>query len=320
MVANERLASFGPDGVTLFFAISGFLITTLLLRERARNGQVDLRAFYVRRSLRIFPLYYAVLLLYVLLVLLMERHSPVGRQFFANLPFFLTYTSNIFVQLDGRVIFYYAWSLAAEEQFYVSWPPVMKLLRTNAAGVALLALISAGLIGVELMDYFGGEPSRSTMRFVLGVPLAIVLAAMMAICMHTPRGFATIRPFVAGKFASALWLAAVIATLASSGAPRFAIHASMVGLVLSCVARPDHLLASPLAWRPLAYVGKISYGLYLLHMLAKHVALKLLVVLGLQQNWVLVFIGTLAIGLVAAFLSFRYFESLFLARKTRFER
>jgi peptidoglycan/LPS O-acetylase OafA/YrhL len=62
MVASEW-AQHGHHGVTLFFAISGFLITTLLLRERDRHGAIDLRAFYVRRALRIFPLYYAVLLI-----------------------------------------------------------------------------------------------------------------------------------------------------------------------------------------------------------------------------------------------------------------
>ena len=87
----------GDEGVTLFFAISGFLITTLLLRERDTAGSINLRAFYIRRALRIFPLYYAVVALYVVLTLLFERTTPAGREFFANLIFFLTYTSNWYV-------------------------------------------------------------------------------------------------------------------------------------------------------------------------------------------------------------------------------
>jgi peptidoglycan/LPS O-acetylase OafA/YrhL len=68
----------GHHGVSLFFAISGFLITTLLLRERVRNGQVSLGRFYGRRTLRIFPLYYAVIALYVALVYLLDRRSDAG--------------------------------------------------------------------------------------------------------------------------------------------------------------------------------------------------------------------------------------------------
>jgi peptidoglycan/LPS O-acetylase OafA/YrhL len=108
----------GYLGVSLFFAISGFLITTLL-REQDTHGQISLGRFYARRSLRIFPLYYAVLGIYVLLVVFAEKGVEERAEFFANLPSFLTYTSNWFVTLepDKRIIFYFAWSLATEEQF-----------------------------------------------------------------------------------------------------------------------------------------------------------------------------------------------------------
>src|SRR4051812_45786402 len=114
---NATLAHIGSQGVTLFFAISGFLITTLLLRERTRNAGIDIRSFYVRRVLRIFPLYYTVLAIYVSVVTVMERHTAAGDAFFGHLIYFATCTSNLFVPLEGRVIFYFAWSVAAEAQF-----------------------------------------------------------------------------------------------------------------------------------------------------------------------------------------------------------
>uniref|UniRef100_UPI0025BF7B9B acyltransferase family protein n=1 Tax=Hydrogenophaga sp. TaxID=1904254 RepID=UPI0025BF7B9B len=106
--SGTPLATIGGEGVTLFFAISGFLITTLLLRERDRRGTIDLRAFYVRRTLRIFPIYYLTLLTYVVLVWTFERDSEAGQEFFSNLPYFFTYTSNWFVELKERTIFYFA--------------------------------------------------------------------------------------------------------------------------------------------------------------------------------------------------------------------
>ncbi|MBI5547376.1 MAG: acyltransferase [Deltaproteobacteria bacterium] len=121
----------GFHGVSLFFAISGFLITTLLLREQDTKGQISLSRFYLRRTLRIFPLYYLVLGVYTVLVLVVERGSVAGQGFMANLPSFLTYTSNWLVSRDAgaRVIFYFAWSLATEEQFYLLWPSVVRFAR-----------------------------------------------------------------------------------------------------------------------------------------------------------------------------------------------
>ncbi len=84
-----RMGSFGVD---VFFGISGFLITTLLLRERAKKGKISLRDFYLRRSLRIWPLYYAVLGLYVFLVVFLQRGTGRDHVFFHFLPGYLTYT------------------------------------------------------------------------------------------------------------------------------------------------------------------------------------------------------------------------------------
>ena len=129
-VHDLALLNQGRRGVDFFFAISGFLITTLLLREHSRSGGISLRDFYFRRTLRIFPLYYAVLCLYCVLAFLTLSGKPKGAEFWNNLPAFLTYTSNWFVSADHAgdgVTFYFAWSLATEEQFYLFWPPLMVL-------------------------------------------------------------------------------------------------------------------------------------------------------------------------------------------------
>ena len=84
----------GYLGVDFFFAISGFLITTLLVREQNATSRISLGKFYARRCLRIFPLYYVTLLLYVVLVALTQHNSAEGKDFFRHLPAFATYTSN----------------------------------------------------------------------------------------------------------------------------------------------------------------------------------------------------------------------------------
>src|SRR5262249_21276718 len=110
-------------GVDLFFVISGFLIVTLLLRERSLTGAISLQKFYIRRTLRIFPLYYAVILGMAAYYVTLSRHSPSGGRFLSELPYYLTYTADFFPVGFGIV-----WSLAAEEQFYVLWPSVEKWL------------------------------------------------------------------------------------------------------------------------------------------------------------------------------------------------
>jgi len=82
----------GEWGVHIFFAISGFLITTLLLREQNRSGTISIRDFYIRRSLRIWPLYYATVAIYAVIMLTFQRGSGRAHTFFHYLPGFLTYT------------------------------------------------------------------------------------------------------------------------------------------------------------------------------------------------------------------------------------
>jgi peptidoglycan/LPS O-acetylase OafA/YrhL len=318
-------AQVGHHGVTLFFAISGFLITTLLLREHDRFGCIDLRAFYIRRALRIFPLYYAVLLAYVVLVFALERHSPAGKEFFSNLKYFATYTSNLFVALDGRTIFYFSWSLAAEEQFYLVWPPLLKKLGTRTRALAAIAVVVVllAVLEVALPWIVGADAARATQAALRKVPLAIVAGVGAALVLHDPRSFERWRPWLAGsRWHSAAWAAIALACLWLDGGvlPWAALHLSFALLVAACCMREDHVLAPLLRWQPMAYVGSISYGLYLLHMLCKNALVKAVAPTGFALGPWTMFAGTALLSVIVAGLSFRWFETPFLRAKVPFER
>lgn len=307
---SHALVDAGTSGVTLFFAISGFLITTLMLRERKRTGHVDLQAFYWRRALRIFPLYYMTLLAYVVIVYALERNSPVGQTFFNNLPYFASYTSNIFVPLDGRVIFYFSWSLAAEEQFYLIWPLVLTRLRSDLhASLLLITVISVCVYGHIFQN-----------RFLSSVPLAILAGALLAIALNDRFWFRRLS-FVFGKS----WCTAVVIVLlgASLGThqPYGFVNAFLcVSLVACCVIREQHPLAGILSLPWVAYLGSISYGMYLLHMLSKNLVVKSLQFLHLPMDGLHVFVLTILAVTAVAGLVFRYFESIFLGMKLRYAR
>ncbi|MGC1606324.1 MAG: acyltransferase, partial [Candidatus Acidiferrum sp.] len=141
----------GAFGVSVFFGISGFLITSLLLREQLKYGRISLRDFYIRRSLRIWPLYYAVLALYLVLVLTLQRGTGRDHVFFHYLPGYLTFTYTWFAGWQASAaIFNFAWSLSVEEQFYMLWAGVLRFLR----GV-LPMMIMCLLIGLRAATDIG---------------------------------------------------------------------------------------------------------------------------------------------------------------------
>ena len=312
----SALLASGPHGVTLFFAISGFLIVTLLLRERDRTGQIDLKAFYIRRSLRIFPLYYAVVAIYALLVFVIERNNPVGREFFNNLPLFLTYTSNWFVLLEGRVIFYFAWSLAAEEQFYLVWPTVQKFFSPKHALATVIAAIIV-VTSTQLMSTGDVGNTTGLHRIVIGIPLAICFGVVLAYAMHHQRSFDALRWVFASRWSSLAWFSVLLASLNWRTAPDVLVHAAAAMFVGACVYREDHWLAPLLRLRGLVHVGAVSYGIYLLHMLVKNTILKLAGVVHIDLSTYAVFVLTVAGSIIVASLSFHYFEAIFQRTKQR---
>lgn len=307
---SETLTHVGTNGVTLFFAISGFLITTLLLREQCRTGTIDLKAFYLRRTLRIFPLYYGVLLFYTMAVLLLEKNTLAGQTFFENLKYFATFTSNIMVPLEDRTIFYFSWSVAAEEQFYLLWPSVLLII---GAGSRASMLLCAVLIACALGDLLGS-------KLLSAVPVAIIVGALLAIVLHTKNGFRVLESILGRSWSFTILAFGLVIALTIIPAPNFLIHTLFAAIVGSCVLRESHPVAPLLSLKPIAYIGSISYGMYMLHMLCKHVAVKLLEVFRLPSSGLEVFALTLILAVVAATLSFRYYESVFLKLKKKYQR
>jgi len=299
----------GSHGVTLFFAISGFLITTLLLRERVRNGAIDLKAFYIRRTLRIFPLYYTVLLIYTAAVLVLERDTAPGREFIGNLPYFATYTSNFLDNLDAQAFFSFSWSLAAEEQFYLLWPPLLALpILVNRAAWPLLLVLAICIPAQE-----------ADLALLSKVPVAIVAGALLAVALHSARGYQVAARLLRYHAMPAVLLAVIIPNLAYWVFPQFVVEVLFAMLVGSCVITERHLLSRLLAFRPIAYLGIISYGMYLFHMLCKNVIVRFLPMIGMDDDGIEVFPLTLGLVVAVAAVSFRYYESYFMNIKKSYE-
>jgi peptidoglycan/LPS O-acetylase OafA/YrhL len=313
------IAGKGAVGVDLFFALSGFLITTLLLREQRKTGRVRLVAFYARRSLRIFPLYYAVLALYALRAWQTRGSSEVARHFLEALPLHATYTANWLLDysVPHPIMFAFSWSLCVEEQFYWVWPGVLALLgrRLPAAALMLAALV---------VDYLGEHaylrsvlPDGSLgLRVLTSFATPIGCGSLLALLLDSAAGFDLGRRVLGWRLSAPLLLALVVYWLTIPATPYLELSVTLSALVAAVAMRPDNGLAWLLRWSPLERVGALSYGLYLLHITA----------LGLVRRWLpahaestlWVFTAGLPLSLVFAEVAHRAIERPFLALRARF--
>jgi peptidoglycan/LPS O-acetylase OafA/YrhL len=309
----------GPVGVDLFFAISGFLITTLMLRERRATGRVAVGPFYARRALRIFPLYYAVLALYVGRAWLLPPGDPVRAHFFRSLPFWATYTANWLVDfaVPHPVLFAFGWTLATEEQFYLVWPWIVRASRGWLFPVlAALLLLAAGQAVSHGLFPLALPPESLGRRMVASIASPILLGALLACLLDLPRGFAAAERVLGRRASAPLALGAVVTLLTVDEAPLFAVQVGLALLVGACCVRPDHGLARLTDAAPLRWIGTVSYGMYLLHVSAITAARRLLPAASVPVVFVVAFAGTV----VAAAVSYRWFERPFLGWRDRLRR
>jgi peptidoglycan/LPS O-acetylase OafA/YrhL len=324
VAARTGIASRGFLGVDMFFVLSGFLIITLLLRERERTGSISLRNFYVRRSLRIFPIFYLLLLGVAVAMLAFRPGTETARWFWADLPYLATYTSN-WVPVHA-VNLALVWSLATEEQFYLVWPNIERRLRPPAVlavlGLVLVGnqLVNFGVAAPLLVRWFGSEFLHLSIVITTFTPIA--LGVMLAHAMHRRRSYALLYHLVGHRW-SPVALGGGLAVLCAvapndiSGLPRLAIQVIMMLLLASLVAREDHVARPVLAWRPVARLGMISYGMYLYHMFAMSPILTGFRTLGFE-NRLVYFVAAVAATAVVAELSFRFIETPMLKLKRRF--
>lgn len=306
------VTSRGFLGVDLFFVISGFLIVTLILRERRRTGAISLRGFYVRRFLRIFPPYYLMLLIVGGTAALAP--GTTSSAILQDLPYALVYVSNLVPMQSLLAI---SWSLATEEQFYV----VVPTLERYAPRVFPLVLPAVYVI--VMLPTFGLFPSVNMPGFFRETTFGpILLGVMLAHVLDDPRGHRSALRLL-GHWSSPILASALVVIAASNpakdiaGSPRAAIHWSLLLLVASCVVQERHALRPFLALWPMRRIGAVSYGIYLYHLLVLHFVDKLMKRFAVDSGLVRFVVAAGGTWLVAE-LSYRYFEARFLLLKSRF--
>lgn len=255
----------GYLGVTVFFVISGMLITTLLLREEDRDGAVSLRAFLRRRWWRIVPLYVVALAVFTLGAV--SGAAGGGDGYGARLAYFLTFTN----EFAGPGTFAHSWSLGIEEKFYVVWPLL-------AFAIGPLARHRTLLVGVLLLVAIGSL--ALTPRAYPFVYAPVLVGCALALALHSRGSFAQLerlsrRP---GLALAPILVVVTLTTFGSAGyVPLINVpFAIAVALLFPALLAPASAVHRVLATRVLTYVGRRSYAIYLFHLLCIDVVARLL--------------------------------------------
>lgn len=305
-----RLLSRGFLGVDFFFVLSGFLITTLLLRERRAFGDFSLKDFYLRRLLRIVPVYYFVVLVvsgYFILV--------GGRQDYTGLvPFYLLFLSNFLTEHIPMLSI--TWSLSVEEQYYLLWPLLLGLLPPRWTAPVLAAMIGASLgiaLGLLPTHTFAMGPLQITLPSATYT--AILMGSLAAWLLDRRESFAPLAALLGHRATATGLLALLVAVLQIAppnlhGLPTFVVHVLMTLTLISLLVAPRNLLSPLLEAAPIARIGVVSYGIYLYHHISRHITLH---VIGLDWGTqpVLTFAVYALLAWALAELSFRTLEAAF---------
>jgi peptidoglycan/LPS O-acetylase OafA/YrhL len=299
---------FADIGVRSFFLLSGFLITTLLLRERARDG-ISLRAFYLRRALRIFPALYVYLL-----VVLALRAAGLTTASDADLAFAGSYTMNFHAERAWSVG--HLWSLSVEEQFYLAWPLALLVLRPRGALVVAIAAIAVAPL-VRVTAWYGWPAVRALSDQAFPCVFdSLATGCALAIGREWLEASPRYRRLLDARWFWAIPIACMLSVLVQR--PWFSLGFSMtlanLGVALAihrCVSRPTGAVAAVLEHPLVVRVGVLSYSLYLWQQLFldRH-----------STAWINAFPVNIVLAFAAAALSYLLVESPFLRVSERLRR
>ena len=317
----------GKLGVILFFVLSGFLITYLLLTEEQSFKKISIGKFYVRRILRIWPLYFFIILLAFLIlpnidlfVLPNFGKDVIYTNLFLKLFLYAIFFPNLVLSLLGIVPYAsHTWSIGTEEQFYLVWPVLIKYFKKYRLGLMFFIIIF----------YLGFRFFLAT-NYSEVIPYKNVISAFWSTfnidCMAIGGIFAILQ-FQKSKLLKLLknnflFYFIIIFTifLMVKGVyiPKFhyEFYSVLFGIIILNFATNDKIKIS-LENKAFNYLGNISYGLYMYHPVGIVLALFIGNYINLQTNW-FIYPLSFALTIFLAVISYKYFETFFLKFKDKF--
>jgi peptidoglycan/LPS O-acetylase OafA/YrhL len=312
---TPRGISLAGYGVTIFFVLSGFLITYLLLVEQEKAGRVSISKFYIRRILRIWPLYYLYL---VISLLVAWKFSMNFDQ--ASICWYIFYAPNVPFILGATLPFLaHYWSLGVEEQFYLIWPWIIRRIKNP-----LPYIFGFALIVFSIKSYLHFKAPDSLLEIWINVARfhVMVVGAIGAI-LYKNNSVLFIKIANHRLAQTISWLAIMLAMINRFYVPSFISNEiiAVVGLILIIgqIKRTNCLISLETSF--FEYLGKISYGIYVVHPLIIFAFSRVLNLFYIESNlikYIIIYVSITFITILVSHFSYYYFERYFLKLKNRF--
>lgn len=308
------------DGVTLFFVISGFLITYLLLKELEKTKTIDIPKFYIRRILRIWPIYYLFIIIVIGVLFLIGNQSQIINN---TLFYYIFFAANIpFLSANGIALIVHYWSIGVEEQFYLFWPWLMKLSKKK------IVIGATSVLLIWLFLKFGSyylftNKSLAYKFFNVTRFHCMMIGAIGAIGFYNKNKL-FLKIFTNKWTQIFSWLAFLVSGFFFKFIPAL-ITAECV-TILSLFLIMSQIEGKPkfinLENKCFDFIGKISYGIYVIHPLIIFLLSTFWTRLHIQMpefaQYIIIYISVPCITIFMAWISYENFEKPFLKLKNRF--
>lgn len=306
---HDRVWTFltGSVGVTIFFVLSGYLITRLGLQEERCAGRVNVSSFYLRRAFRILPLYYLVLVAYAVLILGAELWPTKILPFRAVLPYDLGFFQEIpHWKIPAAVPFLQSWSMGVEEKFYILWPLLMAgIPRTRQNTRLAIVAIGAAIFMIQ------GTATAGRPIYNMGSYGFILLGVALALLLSRPRLY---RAFIrAARFGAPVALVIAIMTQLPIRAQTqltslTAIYALAVTILIGAIVTHQGVVTRMLSMSRLRGIGRVSYGIYMIHILCLDAVEQIIKPEHSMFSGFCVYVATLAMSTAVAYILHRLIE------------
>lgn len=327
---NHTIDALGSKAVSFFFVLSGFLITYLLLEEHRKTSDISIRDFYIRRVLRIWPLYYLIVGVSLVVVPALFDLSYLGLEFYDS-HFALKTTLLLLVMPNVLRVFSpniaganQLWSIGVEEQFYIMWPWLIRGFVRWVLPFLLGFICLKIIVTIILAIYLSVEPGRLlAAAFRFWVLFKVEQMAIGAIGAWTI--FYQKERILTLVYNRLVWFASIMAVVVFLVAPGYHWTVSylealvFIVIILNLSTNPS--LKISLEHPILTTLGNMSYGIYMYHTLCITVCLYALTAAVPGGGWsfnLLLYVSSIGLTLLISYLSYTYFEMFFLGLKERF--
>jgi len=317
----------GKLGVVLFFVLSGFLITYLLLTEEHSFKKISIRKFYIRRMLRIWPLYFLIIILAFFILPNINLFTLPGygkdviySNLLLKLFLYAIFFPNLVLSSLGIVPYAsHTWSIGTEEQYYLVWPVILKYFKKYRIILMLFIIFSYLAFGLILSTHYSDIlPFRNVFKaFWSSFNIdCMAIGGIYAILLFQKNIFLKLI-----QNNTIFYLTIILVTfLMIKGIHipyiHYEFYSVLFGIIILNFASNDRIKIS-LENRLLNYLGNISYGLYMYHPVGIVLALAISASIGFTTNW-LIYPLSFILTIILAGLSYKYFESFFLKFKDKF--